>query len=291
MLHSAYIMKLRNKLGDTPRRVHVDWTGDGTTSAFQMPKDTYPVLDQTADYVIKVNSVVMTETTQFTLDKTSGLLSLVSTPTNGQAITIDCSAVHLRDADWILVIADVIRSLGDDFFKDFVDTSLTTTAEMLSLSLVSAQPNCIAVYELAHRSSTSDDWTPVENFANWRYDRDNNILYFGSQDSFPVTSELIKVRGLKTYTIGTAITDTLDVQDRFLTVLDAGCEERYWQWRYKDVVELVSKESTEGSRARIEELIMLSDRARRLYEAERTKLKPSKPPRNIPNFIHGQGRP
>lgn len=292
MLYSALITQLRNQVGDTRRRIHVDFTGDGTTTIFQLPTDTYPVLDQAGTYILKVAGTTKTETTDFTLDKDTGTIVFVNTaPTNGQAITFDASAVYLTDQNWLDVINQVIYSMGDDFWKEFIDTAHTATANMLSLSLVSLQVNCIAVYEFQRRTSTSIDWHAVEEDCNWRYDRDNNVIYIGNRDAFTLTGELIKIRGLKKYTIGTLVSSTLDVQDKFLTILEYGCIARYWRWRYKSVVELVSKMSQEASRTPLQELIMLSDRFDRLYEIEKGKLKPGKPARIIPPYKEGGGRP
>ena len=292
MLYSALITQLRNQVGDTRRRVHVDFTGDGNTTVFQLPTDTFPVLDQSGTYTFKVGGVTQTENTDFTLDKNAGTLVFINTaPSNGAEITWDASAVYLTDQNWLDIINAVIYSLGDDFWKEFIDTAHTATANMLSLSLVSLQANAIAVYEFQRRVATTDDWTPVERDCNWRYDRDNNIIYIGIRDAFTLTGELIRLRGLKKYTIGTAVSDTLDVQDKFLTILEYGAIARYWRYRYKSVVELVSKMSQEVSRTPLQELIMLSDRFDRLYEVEKGKLKPGKPAHIIPPYKEGGGRP
>lgn len=288
MTYTSFITALRNQVGDNRRRVHVDWTGDGSTIVFQMPADTFPVLDQAATYVVKVATVTKTETTDYTLDKEAGTLVLVSTPTLGQVITIDSSAVYVTDAGWLQIINDVIKSLGDDFFKEFVDDTLLTTANMLSINMPAGT---IAVYDFWYRKSTSDNWVTVENYTNWRYDRENNKNYLGDRTAFTVANELLKIRGLKTYTLGTIVGDTVDVQDRFLTILEYGAIARFWRYRYKYVVELVSKMTQESSRTPLQELIMLSDRFDRLYEQEKAKLKPAKPPRIIPQFLEGGGRP
>ncbi len=68
MLYSALISQLRNQVGDIRRRTHVDFTGDGSTMIFQLPIDTFPVLDQAGTYVLKIATVTQTETTNFTLD-------------------------------------------------------------------------------------------------------------------------------------------------------------------------------------------------------------------------------
>ena len=126
MLYSALITQLRNQVGDTRRRTHVDFTGDGSTTIFQLPTDTFPVLDQSGTYILKVAGTTQTETTNFTLDKDAGTIVFVTTaPTNGQAITWDASAVYLTDQNWLDIINQVIYSLGDDFWKEFIDRKST----------------------------------------------------------------------------------------------------------------------------------------------------------------------
>ena len=292
MTYAQLITQLRNQTGDIRRRIHCDFTGDGSTTIFQLPTDTFPVLDQSGTYILKVAGTTQTETTNFTLDKDAGTIVFVTTaPTNGQAITWDASAVYLTDQNWLDIINQVIYSLGDDFWKEFIDTAHTATASMLSLSLVSLQANAIAVYEFQRRTAITSDWNPVEEDCNWRYDRDNNIIYIGNIDAFTLTGEYLRIRGLKKYTIGTLVSSTLDVQDKFLTILEYGAIARYWRWRYKSVVELVSKMSQESSRTPLQELIMLSDRFDRLYELEKAKLKPGKPAHIIAPYKNGGGRP
>lgn len=282
---------MRSQTGDTKRAVHVDWTGDGTTTVFQMPDDTFPVLDDVTTYTVRVNSVIKTETTDYTLDKNTGTLVLVSSPASDIPVTIDSVAVNLTNENWLQVTVDVIKSLGDDYWKEFVDETLVSTANMLSLDLNTAQPNCIAIYDFSKRTSTSEDWRKVEEVANWRYDRDNNIIYIGIRDAFSSAGTLIRLRGLKKITLGTAVTDTLDLPEKFQTVLEYGSLARYYRWRYKSVVELVSKMTTESSRTPLQELVMMSDRFDRLFEVEKAKLKPAKPARVIPKVKDGGGTP
>ena len=290
MTYATYIDQLRRQSGDTKQRTHVDWTGDGTTSVFQMPDDTFPVYDDSSTYTVKVATVTKTEVTDYTLDKSTGTLSFVSAPTNGQAVTIDCYAVHLLDADWLLIINNVINAMGDDFWKEFMDTTLAATVNMVSLDLSTAQPNCIAIYGYSYKPSASDDWIPLENITNWRYDRENNVLYNGSRNDF-TSAYSLKLRGLKKFVQGATVGSTLDVPDRYLTILEAGSLARYYRWRYKSVIELVSKLSTESSRTPLQELMMLGDRFDRSFEQEKARLKPQKPPRVIPVYREAWGRP
>lgn len=292
MTYSTFIGQLRTQVGDTRRRVHVNWVGDAITTIFQMPTDTFPIFDQVNTILVRRAGSIITEGTDFTLDRETGTLVMNVVPAVGETLTIDCSAVYLLDSTWLLIINDVIRSLGDDFWKEFVDEdNLKTTANMLSIPLSPHQEGCIAVYDFWYRPNNSVNWSTVENFTNWRYDRENNRIYIGDKYVFGASGEPLKIRGLKAYTLGTNITNAVDVQDRFLTIIEYGAVARYWRYRYKNVVELVSKLSTEPSRTPLQELIMLSDRFDRLYEIEKTKLKPQKPPRIIPQNKDGGGRP
>lgn len=291
-LYSTLIGKLRAKVGDYKRQKYVEWTGDGSATVFQMPTGTFPVLDVSGTYTVKVNGSTKAEGSDYTFDKLSGTLTLLVAPTDTHVVSVTCFAVHLRDEDWMNVINDVILGMGNDFFIEVTDDStLVTTAGMLTLDISADFPKAIDVYGLWHRGSSSEEWCSVDNFANYRFDATSKKLHFGSSQDFPVSGQPIKIRLLKAYTLGTAISDTLEVQDKFETILMYGSEERYWQFRYQDVVELVTKRSQENTRSNLQELIMLSDRARRLYEQEKAKLKPAKPPRFIPTYIQGRGRP
>lgn len=289
MLYSEKIGELRAEVGDTRRRVHVDWIGDGSTTVFQMPADTFPVLDQVGTYLVKVAGVTKTEASDYTLDKRTGTLTINSAPTLNQAITIDNSAVYLIDADWLTIINQVIHSLGKDYFKEFVDETLTSTRGMVSLDISTAQPQAFAIYELTYRMDSGSNYMLVDDISNWRYDEDGNKFYFGTNTGF-LGAYGLKFRGLRRYIVGDAVTDTLDVQDRYLSVIDNGAIARYWKHRYKSVVELVSKNTTENTRTPLQELMMLADRYTRDFESDRKRLQPTKPPRTIPNYNPKGGR-
>ena len=291
MLYSTFIGQLRTQVGDTRRRVHVSWTANGTDTVFQMPADTFPVYDMVGTYIVRVAGSIIAESTNYTLDKETGTLVLNLPPTNGQIVTIDSSSVYLQDMTWLDIINSVIKSLGDDFWQEFVDDTFVTATNMMSLNLSPKQPNCIAVYDFWYRQNALDNWKTVDTFSNWRFDRENNIIHLSDRNAFNVANEPLRIRGLKAYVLGNTVIAPIDVQDRFLTILEYGSIARYWRHRYKSVVELVSKMSTEQTRTPLQELIMLSDRFERAYEMEKAKLKPAKPPRVIPQFLEGSGRP
>lgn len=290
MEYSTLISQLRNQVGDKRRRVHVDWIGDGATTVFQMPTDTYPVLDDVNTYVLKVNGSAQVEGTNYELDKDTGGVVFASAPSNNDPVSLDSVAVYLTDSMWLVEINNTIRSLGKDFFKEFVnETDFSLSPGDSSIALAASEPQCMAVYELQFRRSSNEQWQPVEDVINWRYDDDNNTIYLGRNDI--LGNVQIRIRGLRTYLLGEEVSDVLDVQGHFFTILEYGTFARYWRQRYKDVVELVSKATMENTRTPLQELIMLSDRFDRLYELEKAKLKPQKPARLIPVRKEGGGRP
>lgn len=283
MSYASLISELRVLVGDSPRKFHVDFTGDASTTVFQLPVDTFPVLDQTGTYIVRLAGVEQDEGDDYTLDKETGILVMAIAPGSSVSLTVDGSAVYVLDAVYLTFINDTIRSLGDDFWKEVTDdSSLTTTANMLSLS---APSGYMAIYNIWYRESTTDDWLTVASFTNWRYAPDENKLYFGDREAFPITGKALKIRGLKRYTLGDEVADTVDVQDRYLTLLKYGGAAWYWKHRYKSVVELTTKMTQENTRTPLQEIIMLSDRMQREFEAERARLKPAKPARTIP-IVH-----
>lgn len=292
MLYSDLITALRKQTGDVSRPVHVDFTADGITTIFQLPVDCFPVLDQVGTYQLAKNGTVLSEGGDYSIDKDAGFITMTVMPNANDILAWDGRAIWLTDASWLSIINDTIKSLGFDFFIEFTDmTNFVSVFQALTLDITSIYPNVFAVYQLAMRTSASDDFIGLENYANWRFSRDDKQIYIGSQNGFYASGFQIKVRGLQSYTLGTVVTATIDVQDAYMTIIQYGSIARYWKWRYKSVVELVSKMTQEATRTPLQELMMLSDRFERDYESEKARLKPQKPALVIPVYKEGGGRP
>lgn len=291
MTYAQKIAQLRVQVGDVEKWVHVDWTGDGNTLLFLMPLLTYPVLE--GSYTVKVGGVTKTESTDYTLNKENGALTFVSAPGNGVAVSIDNKTVALTDSVWLDILNNSILSLGDDFWKEFTDdTSFTSVANMTSLDLTALQPKCIAVIDFARRKNGSAmDWCQVEDSANWRYSRDENKIYLGTREAFTTAGEPLKIKGLKSYVLGTATSDDIDVQERFMTILEYAAVSRYWRYKIRELVESLSEVTQETTRTKLQEIIMIIDRYDRWYELEKAKLKPTRPARILPAFNNRGGRP
>lgn len=285
MLYSELIDELRTEAGDLEKTVAVTWTADGTTKVLLMPLLTFPVVE--SSYTIKRNGVAIIETTDFAINRETGRIDLVATPTNGDIFEFIGQRAALTDAAWLIIIKDQMRTMGENFWKEVTDiTTYTSTANMKSLSLAGA--GWIDIYGLGFYSSSSVDRSGV---SNWRYSQDEAKLYFGAYDEFTQTGKAIYVRGIKRYTLPTVVGDTVDVQDRFLTVLKLGALAAYYRYKIRENIETLGKITQETTRTSMQELIMLIDRYERWYEREVTRLKPAKPARFIPTRVPGKPLP
>lgn len=283
MTYGTFIDQLRIQSGDLKKTAGATWTADGSTKVLLLPVLSYPVL--AASYTMKKNGVNLTETTDFTIDLETGRIDIVSLPANGDIFEFVGTRVSLTDNAWIGIINDVIRAMSEAFFKEVTDSvTFTTTAHMRSLALA----DFIAVFDIGYYPTGNTD---LVNAQNWRFSPDEEKAYFGDYDEFQATGNVVKVRGLKKYTLGALISDTLDMQDRFLGVLKLGCIAQYWRYKIRENVENLAKITQDTTRTGIQELIMLADRYDRWFQIDWQKLSPPRPSHRIPIFNPRKGRP
>lgn len=283
MTYGDFIQELRIQSGDLSKSVAADWVANGETKVLLLPLLTYPIVADS--YVLKLAGVALTETTDYTIDLETGRIELVDMPTDGDIFEFTGQRVALTDEAWVIIINDVIRSMSEAFFKEITDiATYTTTANMRSISLA----DFIGVYDIGWFPAGSNNRVKV---SNWRWSADEQKLYFGDYAEFSVTGRPLYIRGLKKYTLGTVSTDTLDMQDRFLSVLKLGCIAQYWRYKIRENVETISKITQETTRTAIQELIMLADRWDRWFQIEWTKLAPPRPSYSIPVRVPGKPLP
>lgn len=274
MLYSDFITRLRAEARDNPRAMHYDWTGDGSIVLFQLGDGDYPVLEDS--YTFKINAVTQTEPSQYSLDNEGGLITTQSAPTDGHPITLDYKKVKVTDDSWLNIINYVIDDMEGSYFREVDDPNFgNATQDAIEYS---GPTNCIDVVQFFYRTvdNASLDWEPVIEYTNWRYSKDENELKLGSA---LVAGYPMRLHYLKGFARGTAVTDTLDIQDRFLGVLQLGC-----MWRYYDfLLGLRAQEQTKASKEEdLSPLSSLREQSRhykRLYEEAKSKKKPTKPSR------------
>lgn len=274
MTYGDFIQTLRVQSGDLPKSMAADWVANGETKVLLLPLLTYPVVADS--YTLKLGGVPLTETTDYTINLETGRIDLVDMPSDGDIFEFTGERVSLTDSAWITIVNNVIRSMQEAFFKEVTDiVSYTSSANMRSLALA----GFIAVYDVGWFPSGSNN---RQDISNWRWSPDEEKLYFGDYYEFTTAGRPMFIRGLKKYTLGTDVDDTLDMQDRFLSVLELGCVARYWRYKIRENVETITKITQETTRTALQEIIMLADRWDRWFQIEWQKLSPPRPSYKIP---------
>lgn len=273
MTYAQFISKLRAEAKDLAKPMHNDFTGDATTTLFQCTD--HPILE--GSYVVKVGGTQKTETTDYTIDRESGLITFAVAPGAATAVTIDYKFVHLTDATWLTIINKIIDDMEGEFWREVVDESFGNS--VADQNYYDGLANWIDVVNFWYKTSNSASlmWTQVKEYANWRYAKDLNKILMGR--AFSTASYPLKVHALKGYVRGTATTDTLDMQTQFEGVLQLGCLWRYYDHRLADRVEVESKIAKERTITPLQNLQALSSHYYKLYLKEKGRKKPTMPMR------------
>ena len=127
MTYLTFINRLRNELKDFAYLHKEVFDGDASTKNFIATH--LPIKDYS--YTIKVDDVEKTETTDYSLDRDTGILTFVSAPAAGSDnVEITYKSVKIRDEDYLEIINDAIDHFRWKFWKEAEDTtSITTTAD------------------------------------------------------------------------------------------------------------------------------------------------------------------
>ena len=232
MTYSTYISKLRIKLHDLSTLERNRWDGDATTTLFQTSKR--PIKD--GSYLIKVDGVEKTENTDYTLDKDLGLLTFVSAPASGSDnVEMTYRAYILRDDEYLELINNAIDHFRWKFWKEADDTSsITTTKDQYEYDLSSLTGILYVVNCWYKSSSSSTIWEAIQGLTNWKYLTRQKKLFVNP--TFSTSSLPMKIRYLKSFTKGTAISDDLDIPDEWLLPYEYYIKARYYENRVPEKV-------------------------------------------------------
>jgi len=137
------------------------FNGDGTLKAFQLANR--PILENS--YTVKISDVVQTETTHYTLNKDTGILTFVTAPDAGNDnVTIDYEHVKMRDAGYLEAINSAIRHFKIRFWTDEIDTSnavMVVDQNDYDLATLFSTDEIVDVISVAYRES-SDYFPPMK---------------------------------------------------------------------------------------------------------------------------------
>ena len=212
MLYSALIAKLRIELKDFGKIQKEVFDGDGSTLNF--PLTHIPVKDNS--YTVKVGGVAKGETTDYSIDKDTGVITFVSVPAAGSDnVEVSYQSVKMRDGYYIELINDAIDHFRWKFWKEAEDTTTFTTVkdqynyDLSSLTGILYLLNC-----WYKTSSGTTVWTAIQALTNWKYMTRQQKLFV--DPTFPASGLPMKFRYLKSFTKGTTTSATLDIPDEWI---------------------------------------------------------------------------
>jgi len=211
--YSIFISKLRAELKDKGTFKKDVWDGDATTLNF--PASSSPILEDS--YTVRVGGVIRLETTDYTLDKDTGLLSFIVAPPSGSDnVEMTYRAVKFRDNDFIESINDAIDHFQWKFWKEATnETSITTIKDQYEYDLTPISPNVQYVLNVWYKASgAATVWTAVSSLTNWKYSTRQNRLFVNPAFSTP--SLPLKFLYLVSFTKGTTTSATIDIPDKYL---------------------------------------------------------------------------
>ena len=214
MIIETWVKQMQRFVKDFPILTRETWDGDGTMLAFRT--NNRPVLE--SSYTIKVGGVVKTETTDYTIDLDTGLLTFVVAPIAGDDnISIDYKYAKIRDEDWIEIYNNIVRKIRDDLYQEGNDTSLVTVAKQYEYDLDGVSTNIISVLEVFYRTNAANPWTEVgQTNRNANFLPELNELQF--RPYFDTAGFEIKFHYLYGFDEVSATTDDVDIPSKWLNV-------------------------------------------------------------------------
>lgn len=212
MTYLTWINKLRCELKDNGSLRKDTWDGDASISNFST--STAPILEDS--YTVSVGGTIKTETTDYTLDKDTGLLTFLTAPVSGSDnVAMTYQAVKFRDNDYLEVTNDAIDYFMWKFWREALDnTTLTTVKNQYEYDLSSLSDILYVVRAWYKTSTSSTVWQAIQGLTNWKYYPQQKKLYVNPP--FNASSLPMKMLYLSSFTKGTATTDNLDIPDRYL---------------------------------------------------------------------------
>ena len=212
MTYKQFIDKLRVELKDFGR-IHQDsFDGDGATKNFAC--NHVPIKDDS--YVVKIGAATQTETTHYTINKDTGVITFVTEPTAGSDnITISYQSLYIRDEDYIELINDGINHFRWKLWTMGIDTTTLTSVKDQYEYDCSGITDILYLTKVEYKSTTTSDiWNSLGSLTNFTYY--TRLEKLAINPTIQTTGLPMRVFYLKAPTKGTATNSTLDISTELL---------------------------------------------------------------------------
>ena len=279
MTYTQFIAKLRVFVGDLETLTRDAWDGDASTTGFRTTER--PILE--SSYTLKVGGVAKTETTDYSIDKDTGMITFVSAPAAGSDnVTLDYKYVRLKEDEWLEIIKNVIREWRLKMWTDTVDAStLTTTADTSELSLDSLSTRIIKVISVLYRTSVNYDFVNVDSDYNVKYMQEQNALQF--RPYFTTSGYELKIRYLEHYDDDVVLGDTVadDLAGRYFSAIQYKAGVEYLDRFMAKMVTQMGSKITKETYQTLQSIIVLKREYEKKAEVTISRVKPIMPATNI----------
>lgn len=224
MTYAQFLVILRRELKDLDYLGSNLFDGDGTTVLF--PLLHRPV--KTSSYVVTVNGVVKTVTTDYVIDTDTGFLTFVVAPANLTAIKITYRYQKMTDQEYIDAINDAIDRWRWKFWKDILDsTTFDTVKGQYEYDLSTLTGILYVVNAWFQPASGSTEYQAISGISNYQYYVSQQKL--AVNPPFEIAGLNLKFRYLKALTKGSAVTDTLDILPEWYAPFKMFVKSRFYE--------------------------------------------------------------
>jgi hypothetical protein len=284
MTYSQFIDKLRIACGDLPTLTQDKWNGDASTVAF---RTTFrPILNDSYD--VFISDVQQTETTDYVLDKDTGLLDFTAggAPASGtKNIKMNYKYAFLRDDEWIDIINNVLSCWRRKLFTIAFDETTASVADKDDYDLDSISSNIIWVTGVWRKKSADIEWISASTDRNITYYDEQNILNI--RPTFSTADYYLRIQYLKAYTLGTTAASTFEPADKYYSAITKACQAEYWERFATAKLKETSAVAREESYEPAVQIMNMALKLRQLAEEELSKIKPRFPETSIKNIVSG----
>ena len=283
MTYSTFISKIRTELSDFGK-IHTEtFDGDASTKSFVL--NFIPIKD--ASYVVKVGGVTKTETTDYSVNKDTGVIVFVSAPAAGSDnIEVSYQSIKIRDEDYIEIINDAIDHFRWKFWKEADDnTTFESVADQYEYDLSALTGIIYVIHAWYKTSSDAGEWQEVQGLTNWKYLKRQEKLYVNP--TFDTSDLPMKIRYLKSFTKGTATTDTLDIPDEWLLPYKFYIKARFFEQQIAEKVSETAAITTIPSYTPAQVMFQIAENYYKKADDVANKLAPKLPSLPIKNLSEG----